>query len=97
MVKVALYASLIAKSGKEAEVAEFLKSALPIVQGEPETVTWYAIQEGPDRFSIFDTFEGDGGRDAHLDGDVAKALMARADELFSEPPAIHKMDILASK
>lgn len=97
MAKFALYASMTAKPGKEDAVAEFLRSALPIVQGEPATVTWYAIQEGPDRFAIFDTFEDDGGRDAHLNGDVAKALMARADELFAEPPGIFKLDILASK
>ena len=97
MPSVAIYARLVAKPGKEAEVAEFLRSAQPIVANEPGTVTWYAIQESASEFSIFDTFNDEAGREAHLNGDVAKALMARADELFAEPPGIFKLDVLASK
>lgn len=97
MVTKAIYASMKAKPGKEADVEAFLKGALPLVQAEPGTVTWYALKEGDGRYSIFDTFEDDGGRDAHLNGKVAAALMARADELFAEPPSISKIDILADK
>ncbi|MDB5585996.1 MAG: putative antibiotic biosynthesis monooxygenase [Devosia sp.] len=97
MVTKAIYASMKAKPGKEAEVETFLKGALPLVQAEPGTVTWYALKEGGGRYSIFDTFEDDGGRDAHLNGKVAAALMAKADELFAEPPSINKIDILADK
>ncbi len=97
MVKFALLATLKAKAGKEAEVEEFLKSALPIVEGEPDTVTWYAIKFDDSTFGIFDTFKTEAGRDAHLNGQVAAALMAKADELFSVPPDIKKLDILAEK
>jgi quinol monooxygenase YgiN len=97
MSKFALYVPLEAKSGKEKEVADFLKSALPLVEDEPGTVTWFAIQEGPSSFAIFDTFDDEAGRDAHLNGKVAAALMAKADELLAKPPAIHKIGILADK
>ena len=97
MSKVALYVPLEAKPGKEKEVAEFLKSALPLVDAEPGTVSWYAIQNGPSSFAIFDTFDDEFGRNAHLNGKVAAALMAKADELLAKPPAIHKIDVLADK
>jgi quinol monooxygenase YgiN len=97
MSKVALYVPLEAKPGKEKEVAEFLKSALPLVDAEPGTVSWFAIQEGPSSFAIFDTFNDDSGRDAHLNGKVAAALMAKAGELLAKPPTINKIDILAQK
>jgi len=99
MAKVALYVPLKAKPGKEGEVAAFLKSALPLVEAEPATRTWYAIQEGPSAFAIFDTFDDESGREAHLSGKVAEALMAKAKEgmLFSEPPQIFKLEVLASK
>lgn len=95
--KFALYAQLEAKPGKEGEVADFLKSAQSIVENEPDTITWYAIQIGPSTFAIFDTFADEAGRQAHLNGDVAKALMARADELFTEAPKIDQPDVLAAK
>lgn len=66
------------------EVAEFLKSALPLVEAEPGTVSWFAIQEGSSSFAIFDTFNDESGRDAHLDGKVAAALMAKAGELLAK-------------
>ena len=97
MSKLALYVPLEAKPGKEKEVAEFLKSALPLVEAEPGTVTWFAIQEGPSSFAIFDTFDDEAGRNAHLNGKVAAALMAKASELFSQPPSIEKVDVLAEK
>jgi len=97
MSKLALYVPLEAKPGKEKEVAEFLKSALPLVDAEPGTVSWFAIQNGPSSFAIFDTFADEHGRNEHLSGKVAAALMAKAGELLAKPPAIHRIDILADK
>ena len=96
-VRTALFVRLQAKPGKEAAVAEFLEGALPIVEQEPATVTWFAIKLGPSTFGIFDTFPDDAGRQAHLEGKVAAALMARAPELFASAPSIEKVDILAAK
>jgi quinol monooxygenase YgiN len=97
MSKFALYVPLEAMPGKEKEVAEFLKSAQPLAIAEPGTVTWFAIQEGPSSFAIFDTFDDEAGREAHLNGKIAAALMAKAGELLAKPPSIHKLDILADK
>lgn len=95
--KVALFVRLEAKPGKESEVAEFLRQGLPIVREEPATIAWFGIRLGPSTFGIFDAFPDDAGRQAHLSGRVAAALMAKADELFSQPPTIEKVDVLASK
>ena len=97
MVTVALLVRVEAKPGKEAEVAEFLRGARSIVMGEPDTVAWFAVQFGPSSFGVFDVFPNDAGRQAHLAGGVGSALMARADELFSQPPSIEQIDVLASK
>jgi quinol monooxygenase YgiN len=97
VAKVALYVKLEAKAGKEMEVANFLKSALPLVNAEPDTTVWYAMQMGPSTFGIFDAFPHEAGRQAHLQGEVAKALFAKADELLAESPTVVKIDILASK
>ena len=97
MVNAALFVRLEAKPGKEAEVEAFLKSALPLVQAEPATTVWFGIRLGPSTFGIFDAFPDDAGRQAHLNGPVAAALMARASELFSTPPVIENIDVIASK
>ena len=97
MVKVALLVRLEAKPGKEADVEQFLRGGLAIVQGEPATTDWFAIRIGPSTFGIFDTFPDDSGRDAHLNGRVAAALMAKAPELLAKAPVIEKVDILAAK
>jgi quinol monooxygenase YgiN len=97
MIKFAILATLEAKIGKEHEVAAFLKSALPLVEAEPGTVAWFAVRISPTTFGIFDAFPDEGSRDAHLAGEVAKARMARAPDLFSLPPKIEKLDVLASK
>lgn len=97
MVTVGLLVRLEAKSGKESEVEQFLKSGLAIVEEEPETTAWFAIRMGPSTFGIFDVFPDDSGRQAHLTGRVAAALMAKASELLAEPPAIEKIDVLAAK
>jgi quinol monooxygenase YgiN len=97
MVKRALAVKLVAKPGKEAELEAFLNSGLPIVNNEPLTITWYAVKFNDSTFRIFDTFEGEEGLDAHLNGKVAEALMAKASELLAEPPEINKVDVLAAK
>ncbi len=97
MVSVALLVRLEAKPGKEAEVESFLHSGLAIVQGEPATTAWFAIRFGPSTFGIFDAFPNEAGRQAHLSGRVAAALMAKASDLLSKPPAIEKVDVLAAK
>lgn len=97
MVKVALWVRLEAKPGKEAEVESFLKGGLAIVQEEPATTAWFAIRLGPSTFGIFDAFPDDAGRQAHLSGRVAAALMAKAPELLAQPPSIEKIDVLAAK
>jgi quinol monooxygenase YgiN len=97
MVKYALFGMLKAKPGKEAEVEAFLKQGAELAKNEKGTVTWYAINEGNGRYGIFDTFEDEAGREAHLNGEIAKALMAKAGELLSEPPQIHKIGIIATK
>ncbi len=96
-VKLALFVRLEAKPGKEAEVESFLKGALPLVQAENATTSWFGIRLGPSTFGIFDTFSDESGRQAHLNGRVAAALMARAPDLFATPPSIDKVDVLATK
>lgn len=97
MVKVALFVRLEAKPGKEAEVESFLNSGLALVQEEPDTTAWFAIRMGPSMFGIFDAFADESGRQAHLSGKVAAALKEKASELFAQPPAIEKVDVLAAK
>jgi quinol monooxygenase YgiN len=98
MTKFALYVPLEAKPGKEKEVADLLRSAVPLVNAEPGTIAWFAIQEGPSSFAVFDTFDDEAGRDAHLNGKVP-ALMekAKAGDPFAKAPEIHKLGILADK
>ena len=99
MSKFALYVPLEAKPGKENEVADFLRSAVPLVNAEAGTISWFAIQDGPSSFAIFDTFNDEADRDAHLNGRVAAALMEKAKgaDLFAKMPEIHKLEILADK
>jgi quinol monooxygenase YgiN len=97
MVNVALWVRLEAKPGKEKEVENFLRGGLAVVEQEPATITWYAIRIGPSVFGIFDTFNDESGRQAHLSGKVAAALTAKASELLAKPPVIEKIDVLAAK
>jgi quinol monooxygenase YgiN len=96
-VTVALFVRLDAKPGKEDEVERVLVSALPLVMEEPATTAWFGIRLGPAAFGIFDAFPDEAGRQAHLSGKVAAALMAKAGELLSRPPSIEKVDVLAAK
>ena len=97
MVKLALYVRLEAKPGKEQDVEAFLLSGLPLVEEEPATTAWFGLKLGSTTYAIFDAFPDEAGREAHLNGKVAAALMAKAGELFATPPSIHKLDVLASK
>jgi quinol monooxygenase YgiN len=97
MVTVGLVVRLEAKRGKEAEVLKFLEDGLAVVQEEPATTAWFAIRWGPATFGIVDFFPDESGRDAHLSGRVAAALMEKASDLLIEPPTIEKVDVLAAK
>lgn len=97
MVTVALAVKLEAKPGKEKEVEDFLRSGLAIVQDEPQTTAWFAIRFSNSTFGIFDAFPDDAGRQAHLTGRVAAALMQKAGDLLATPPVIEKVDVLAAK
>ncbi len=97
MVKTALLVTLEAKPGKEKDVENFLKGGLAIVEEEPATIAWFAIRMGPSKFGIFDAFPDEAGRQAHLSGKVAAALMAKAPDLLAKPPLIEKIDVLAAK
>jgi quinol monooxygenase YgiN len=83
MSRVSIWAQLEAKPGKEKELEEFLKSAQPLAQREPGTISWYAIKMGPGKYGIFDTFADENGRNAHLNGEIAKALFAKAGDLLA--------------
>lgn len=97
MVTVGLLVTVTAKPGKEAEVASFLESALPMAQDEPATTAWFAVKIDDSTYGIFDVFPDDGGRQTHLNGPIAAALMSKADDLFSSPPQIKPVDVLAAK
>ena len=97
MTRLAIWAELEAKPGKEKEVEAFLKSAQPLAEQEQGTISWYAIKMGPAKYGIFDTFADENGRNAHLNGEIAKALFAKAKELFAKPPDIAKPEVLAAK
>jgi quinol monooxygenase YgiN len=94
---VGLLVTLEAKPGKEADVEEFLNAGRVLVDEERDTVAWFAIKFGPATYGIFDVFPDEAGRTAHLQGEVAQALGARADELFDKQPEIQQLEVLASK
>ncbi len=97
LLKTALFVRLEARPGKEQEVEAFLEAGLTLVLDEPATAAWFGLRLGPSTFAIFDAFPDEAGREAHLAGKVAAALLARAGELLSEPPSIEKAQVLASK
>jgi len=97
MVSVALFVRLEAKPGKQSEVEAFLKGGLPLAQAEPATTAWFALRMGPSTFGIFDAFPDESGRQAHLTGPIAAALMAKASDLLAAPPVIEKVDVLVAK
>ena len=97
MVKVGLFVKLKAKPGKEAELGQLLKGALPLAMEEQGTTVWYALQFDRSTFGIFDAFATDAGRDAHMAGRIAAALMAKAPDLLAKPPVIEQVDVMAAK
>jgi len=97
MVTKGILATTVAKPGNEAELAAFLTSAQPLAEQEPDTVAWFAIKIDERTYGIFDVFDDDAGRQAHLDGPIAAALMANAEELLAEPPTLTMVDVIASK
>ena len=97
MTQHALYVQLEAKPGMEHEVASFLSNARSMVDDEPETMAWFAIRMGNSTFGIFDAFANEHGREAHLQGKLAKQLMSRASQLFVKQPEIRRVDVLADK
>ncbi len=97
MYAVALFARLEAKAGKENEVAKFLQTGLALANQEVTTPIWFALRLGPTTFGVFDAFTDERGRQAHLDGPIARALMAQASELFAKPPVIEQIEVLGAK
>jgi quinol monooxygenase YgiN len=97
MTAAALYVELKAKPGKEGAVAAFLADAKGLVDAEPDTVSWFAVRFDHSTFAIFDAFDNNAGREAHLSGKVAAALMENAQELLAVAPQIRKADVLADK
>ena len=97
MASKGLLVRMDAKEGKGGESEDFLRSALPVVRAEPATPAWFALRFGRGEYGIFDVFPDDTGRDAHLNGDVARALKQKAAELLDKGPEIGKLDVLAEK
>lgn len=99
MAKFAFRVELKAKPGKDADIEAFLAHGAELAKAEPGVVTWHAFKEEdkPGVYGIFDTFDDQVGRDAHADGELAKALFGRANELFSEQPVIHRLTVISNK
>ena len=97
MIKYALFARFEAKPGKEAEVAAFLELGLSLANQEAATPIWFALKLSDCVFGVFDAFENEAGRQAHLQGPIAQALMAKSDELFVKAPSIERIEVLGLK
>ncbi|MEV8633036.1 antibiotic biosynthesis monooxygenase [Streptosporangium sp. NPDC051023] len=97
MVTLGLFVLLEAKPGKEDEVEAFLTEALALAEAEAGTTAWFAIRLGPTTFAVFDAFPDEASRDAHLSGQIAKALEEQTSRLFAKPPAINRLNVLAAK
>ena len=97
MPKLSLFVRLEAKPGKEAEAADFLRQGLELARQEPTTPVWFALRLGPTTFGVFDAFADEAGRQAHLDGPMAQALMAQAPQLLASPPVIERVEVLGAK
>lgn len=96
-MKLGILALIEAKPGKEGAVAELLTGAQALARQESSTRTWYAFRSGPRSFGIFDTFDDEAGRKAHLEGRIAQALMGQAEELLATPPDLRMVDLVAVK
>ena len=96
-MKLALFARLEAQAGKEHDVVEFLRQGLALANQESTTLMWFALRLGPTTFAIFDAFADEAGRQRHLNGPIAQALMAKTPALFAAPPAIEPLEVLGAK
>ena len=97
METVSLFVRLEAKPGKEAEVAAFLAQGLELARQEKTTTVWFALRMGPSTFGVFDAFADEAGRQTHLNGPIARALMAMAPTLLASPPVIERVEVLGVK
>ena len=97
MIKLALFARLEAKPGKEADVAAFLEAGLAMARAETTTPIWFALRLSPTTFGVFDAFHNEDGRQRHLSGPIAQALMAKAPDLLAAAPTIERIDVLGAK
>ena len=97
MPKVALFVRLEAKKGKESDVVAFLEQGLTLANQEATTPVWFALRLGPSTFGVFDAFKDETGRQNHLNGPIAQALMANASELLAVPPSIERVEVLGAK
>ncbi len=97
MVKVGLLVRLEAKPGREAELGSFIEGAVSLANEEASTIAWFAVRLGPSTFAIFDVFPDEAGRQAHLNGPIARALLGKAPELLAQPPKIEPHDVIAAK
>jgi len=97
MPKLSLFVRLEAKPGKEEELAGFLLQGLEMANNEETTPVWFALRFGPSTFAIFDAFADETGRQNHLNGPIAKALMEQAPHLLAAPPVIERADVLGAK
>jgi len=97
MLTRSLFVRMEAKPGKEEEVEAFLNQGLLLANAEATTPLWFALRLGKSSFAIFDAFQDDSGRQRHLEGPIAKALMAQAPKLLAEPPVIEQLDVLGVK
>jgi quinol monooxygenase YgiN len=96
-VTVGVLALLEAKPEKAAELATLLEQARELAVAERQTVSWYAFKADEVTYGIFDTFETDAGRQAHLAGEIAQALITAAPELLAKEPDIRTVQLLAVK
>jgi quinol monooxygenase YgiN len=99
MAKFALLVELKAKPGKESEVEAFLEKEASLVRKEPGTLSWHAakIEGEPAVYRVFDTFDDEAAREAHLNGEAGRELVEKADELFSPTPKVSKLQVIGQK
>jgi len=97
MISLGLFVRLEAKPGKESEVAAFLAQGLQLAKQEATTELWFSLRLSPSTFAVFDAFADEEGRQTHLNGPIAKALMEIAPKLLASPPSIEKTEILGAK
>ena len=96
-VKFGLLALLDAKPDKGAELGAFLQSGRALAAAEIGTISWYAFKVSDTQYGIFDSFETEDGRQAHLNGEIPTALGLVAEDLLAKEPDIRQVDVIAVK